>query len=126
MGAKIRFGAVSLDSAEPRRLAEFYRDLLGFEIRYESQRLIVLQGDGVMVTVERVADHRAPDWPGNEVPKQMHLDLFVADLDDGERAAIACGAVKAGFQPAPDQWRVFLDPSGHPFCLTVSAGPGID
>ncbi|MFF2083860.1 VOC family protein [Nocardia sp. NPDC058176] len=117
---------MSLDSAEPHRLAEFYRELLGFEVRYESEELVVLQGDGVMLTVERVADHRAPDWPGNEVPKQMHLDLFVADLDDGERAAIACGAVKADFQPAPDRWRVFLDPSGHPFCLTVPAGPGID
>jgi hypothetical protein len=29
--------------------------------------------------------------------------------------------VKADFQPAPDQWRVLLDPSGHPFCLTVPA-----
>ncbi|MBC7301497.1 MAG: hypothetical protein H5T78_11130 [Nocardia sp.] len=39
-----------------------------------------------------------------------------------EAAAIGCGAVKAQFQPAPDRWRVLLDPSGHPFCLTVPPG----
>ncbi|MBY8863220.1 hypothetical protein K7711_42600 [Nocardia sp. CA2R105] len=62
------------------------------------------------------------NWPGNQVPKQMHLDLFVADLDGAEQAAVGCGAVKADFQPAPDRWRVLIDPSGHPFCLTVPPG----
>ncbi|MEV0032282.1 VOC family protein [Nocardia sp. NPDC050793] len=75
-----------------------------------------------MQTIERVEDHIPPDWPGNRVPKQMHLDLFVTDLDIAEKAAIDCGAVKAQFQPAPDRWRVLLDLSGHPFCLTVPPG----
>ncbi|MFD6355119.1 VOC family protein [Nocardia tengchongensis] len=74
------------------------------------------------LTIEHVADHRPPDWPGNEVPKQMHLDLFVTDLDAAEQAAIDCGATKPDFQPAPDRWRVLLDPSGHPFCLTCPPG----
>nr|WP_245662650.1 VOC family protein [Nocardia vermiculata] len=53
----------------------------------------------------------------------MHLDLFVDDLDIAERAAIDCGASKAEFQSAPDRWRVLIDPSGHPFCLTVPSRP---
>ncbi|MEU1984176.1 VOC family protein [Nocardia sp. NPDC019395] len=125
MTAVARFGAISLDSGDPHRLGQFYRALLDFEIRYESDELVVLQGAGVMLTIEHVADHISPDWPGNQVPKQMHLDLFVSDLDTAETAAIECGAVKADFQPAPDRWRVLIDPSGHPFCLTVPAGPGI-
>ncbi|NNH71236.1 VOC family protein [Nocardia uniformis] len=119
MTAIAKLGAVSLDSRDPHRLAQFYRELLEFEVRYESDELVVLQGAGVMVTVERVADHQPPNWPGNEVPKQMHLDLFVTDLDAAERAAIEIGAVRAEFQPAADQWRVLIDPSGHPFCLTL-------
>ncbi|WP_024804453.1 VOC family protein [Nocardia sp. BMG51109] len=122
MTAIARFGAIALDSRDPRGLGRFYRALLDFEVRYESDELVALQGAGVMLTIEHVADHTPPDWPGNEVPKQMHLDLFVTDLDTAERAAIDCGAVKADFQPAPDRWRVLLDPSGHPFCLTVPAG----
>ncbi|MFI5781986.1 VOC family protein [Nocardia sp. NPDC051570] len=122
MTAIARFGAIALDSRDPRRLGQFYRALLDFEVRFESDELIALQGAGVLLTIERVEDHRAPDWPGNEVPKQMHLDLFVADLDIAERRAIEVGAVKADFQPSPDRWRVLLDPSGHPFCLTVPPG----
>jgi catechol-2,3-dioxygenase len=125
MSAIARFGAISLDSKDPHKLGQFYRALLDFEIRYESEEMVVLQGAGVMLTIEHVADHRPPDWPGNKVPKQMHLDLFVTDLDTAETAAIECGAVKADVQPAPDRWRVLLDPSGHPFCLTVPSGPGV-
>jgi catechol-2,3-dioxygenase len=122
MTAIARFGAIALDSRDARHLAQFYRALLDFEIRYESDDLVVLRGSGVMLTIERVEDHIPPEWPGNRVPKQMHLDLFVTDLDVAEAAAIGCGAVKAQFQPAPDRWRVLLDPSGHPFCLTVPPG----
>ncbi|MFI1460026.1 VOC family protein [Nocardia carnea] len=122
MTAIARFGAVSLDSRDPHHLGQFYRALLDFEVRYESDELVVLRGDGVMLTIELVENHQPPDWPGDQVPKQMHLDLFVDDLDTAERAAIERGAVKAGYQPAPDRWRVLIDPSGHPFCLTVPPG----
>lgn len=122
MTAIARFGAIALDSRDPRGLGQFYRALLDFDVRYESDELVALHGAGVMLTIEYVADHRAPDWPGNEVPKQMHLDLFVADLDTAEQAAIDCGAIKADHQPAPERWRVLLDPSGHPFCLVVRPG----
>ncbi|GAB2682006.1 VOC family protein [Nocardia goodfellowii] len=122
MAAIARFGAIALDSRDARGLAQFYRALLNFEIRYESDDLVVLRGSGVTLTIERVPDHIPPQWPGNAIPKQMHLDLFVTDLDVAEKAAIDCGAVRAEFQPAPDRWRVLLDPSGHPFCLTVPPG----
>ncbi|WP_442858944.1 VOC family protein [Arthrobacter sp. CAN_A6] len=29
------------------------------------------------------------------------------------------GATPAEHQPTPGQWRVLLDPAGHPFCLTA-------
>jgi len=40
----------------------------------------------------------------------------LSDLESAVSAAIALGAVEAAHQPAPDQWRVLLDPVGHPFC----------
>ena len=63
------------------------------------------------------SDHRPPDWA--EGAQQVHLDFALADLDEGERAVLALGARKAEVQPAPDDWRVFLDPAGHPFCLVL-------
>jgi hypothetical protein len=32
---------------------------------------------------------------------------------------LALGARKADVQPAPDNFRVYLDPAGHPFCLVT-------
>jgi len=67
----------------------------------------------------RVPDHRPPTWPGSAVPKQMHLDLAVSDLDEAEAEAVRLGATRASDQPAPGRFRVLLDPAGHPFCLSI-------
>ena len=68
---------------------------------------------------QQVTDYRAPQWPGQVVPQQMHLDLVVADLDEGEAAVRARGATLAEVQPGTT-YRVFLDPAGHPFCLCLN------
>jgi hypothetical protein len=69
-----------------------------------------------MIGFQRIDDHRAPEWPGQTIPQQMHLDVDVDDLDEGEAAVVALGAVKHDHQPGKT-FRVFLDPAGHPFCL---------
>jgi hypothetical protein len=119
MVAIARLAAVSLDSPEPSTLAAFYRQLLDLEVMFETEDFVALQGAGILITVQRVTDHRRPDWPEGEVPKQMHLELAVADLDRAEAGAVALGAVKAAHQSAPDTWRVLIDPAGHPFCITT-------
>lgn len=119
MAAIARLGAISLDSADPVRLADFYRQLLGLEIMFQSDDFIALSGAKVLLTVQRVADHQPPSWPSGDVPKQLHLELAVDDLDASEAGAQALGATKAEVQPSPDSWRVLLDPAGHPFCLTT-------
>lgn len=49
------------------------------------------------VAFQRVDDYRPPDWPGQGVPQQMHLDVDVDDLDEGEAAANEfADVVKAG------------------------------
>jgi hypothetical protein len=57
------------------------------------------------------------------VPKQLHLDLAVTDLDAAQSEAQRLGAAPAAVQPAPDRRRVLLDPAGHPFCLTTQIPP---
>lgn len=44
--------------------------------------------------------------------------MFVDDLDDGERGVLDLGATRTDPQPG-DNFRVFLDPAGHPFCSVV-------
>jgi hypothetical protein len=67
-----------------------------------------------------VDNYEAPTWPDDGVPKQMHLDLAVSDLAEGEREVLALGATRATTQPAPESYLVFLDPAGHPFCLSTA------
>ncbi len=114
-----RLAAVSLDTADPKPVSEFYRQLLGLEVFFESDDFVALKGAAVLLTFQRVADHRPPDWPEGPAPKQVHLELSVDDLEVAEQEALALGATKPTTQPARDKWRVLLDPAGHPFCITT-------
>ena len=51
---------------------------------------------------------------------QMHLDFDVDDLDAAEAIVLAAGATKHDVQPN-DHCRVYIDPAGHPFCLSTLA-----
>jgi hypothetical protein len=72
------------------------------------------------LSFQRVENFVAPTWPVGNMPKQMHLDFEVDDLDEGERHVLSIGARKANYQPG-EHFRVFLEPVGHPFCLTVKS-----
>jgi hypothetical protein len=77
-------------------------------------------GRGAALAFQKVpSGYRPPQWPGQDVPQQLHIDFDVPDLDEGEREVLAIGARKHETQPAPDRFRVYLDPAGHPFCLVV-------
>jgi catechol 2,3-dioxygenase-like lactoylglutathione lyase family enzyme len=118
MTAIARFSLVALDTPDTERLARFYADITGWEVApHDSTGWIELRSDsGPTIAFQEVSDHVPPVWPGNEHPQQAHIDFDVADLDAGEAAVLEIGARKAEFQPGTS-FRVFLDPSGHPFCL---------
>lgn len=118
MAAIAKLGAISLDTSDMATLSTFYRELLDLEVLFESDTFTALKGGPVLLTVQRVDDHQPPVWPGG-LPKQMHLELSVTDLDEAEAKTLAIGATKADTQPNPDIWRVLIDPAGHPFCITT-------
>ncbi|MFE1596552.1 VOC family protein [Nocardia sp. NPDC058705] len=76
-------------------------------------------GSGCDLGFQQVDGYRAPRWPGQDAPQQLHLDLRVEDLDAAEKMALRFGVVRPDHQPGGDRWRVLLDPAGHPFCLVV-------
>lgn len=119
MPAAASLGAVSIDCPDPIALSSFYREVTGWEVAFESETFVALSGPAVWLTLQKVDDYRAPTWPDPDVPKQLHLDFAVTDLDASEAEVLAAGATRAGEQPNPGAWRVYLDPVGHPFCLTT-------
>jgi hypothetical protein len=112
-------GSIALDCASPSALATFWAELLGGEIAFTSETFVAVKTDHVWLAAVQVEDYRTPTWPDGDTPKQMHLDLAVDDLDQSEAEAVQLGAVRAADQPAPDRYRVLLDPAGHPFCLST-------
>jgi catechol-2,3-dioxygenase len=119
MAAIASLRAVVLDCPDPGALAEFYRQLLGGEITKDEDDWVSLTGEpDVKLSFQRADGYRPPDWPSDERPQQFHLDVTVDDVDDAERRVVALGARKHEVQPGEEwNWRVFLDPAGHPFCL---------
>ncbi|CAN5501082.1 MAG: VOC family protein [Iamia sp.] len=113
-----RLDVAAFDCSDPRELAEFYRSIVGGQIvEHPHGDWFELHTPEGKVAFQRIDDHRRPTWPDGDVPQQAHLDIDVDDLDAGEAAVLTLGARKADAQPSPTDFRVFIDPAGHPFCL---------
>jgi hypothetical protein len=54
------------------------------------------------------------------VPQQFHLDLEVTDPAEAGRFAESLGARRVPGAGVERGFTVYLDPSGHPFCLCVA------
>lgn len=112
---------VTLDCADPQVLSAFYGALTGMSEQFSSEEFVALtDGSGVSLGFQRVVGYRPPQWPGQDAPQQLHLDLRADDLDAAEVQALGLGATRPDHQPGDGRWRVLLDPAGHPFCLASS------
>ncbi|MBB5932221.1 catechol 2,3-dioxygenase-like lactoylglutathione lyase family enzyme [Streptomyces echinatus] len=113
--------AITLDCPDPPALAAFYQQATGLEPhpRSDAEFAGLNREDGLFLGFQRVDDYRAPSWPGQTVPQQLHLCFQVEDLDEAEARLLELGAGKPDHQPNGDNARVLTDPAGHPFCLTL-------
>ncbi len=109
---------VSLDCAEPAPLAAFWAAMLDGEVVFATPTTVIVRSRPIWLTALQVSDYCPPTWPAGDVPKQVHLDLAVTDLDGAVAEAERLGGRLAPYQPASDRWRVLFDPAGHPFCVT--------
>ena len=121
---KIKMYAFTVDCKDPYELAKFYADLLKWEIPFHDEEFACVgapgkyQGAYPGIMFQRNPQYKPPVWPEEpETQQQMaHLDFAVNDLERAVQYAIRCGATMADEQFS-DDWRVMLDPAGHPFCL---------
>ena len=114
----IRFDVVALDTPDPAGLASFYSRLLGWPVRRaDDDWYEVSAGSGPVLAFQLAPDHRPPTWPDPTVPQQVHLDFAVNDLPAASAYAESVGARRLSEPGVRTGFVVFLDPSGHPFCL---------
>ncbi len=118
-----RIAMVTLDTADPAASAAFWSGMLGWDVAHQEGDYAMLTGPSNALGFGRVEGYVAPGWPNENGSKQFHFDLAVDDLDAAQEAAVELGATVADPQPG-ETWRVLLDPSGHPFCLTKAGNWG--
>jgi predicted enzyme related to lactoylglutathione lyase len=113
-----RFPSIVIDCPDPAASATFYGAMLDWKVDSNADWADVRADYGQCISFQKVESYTPPQWPGQTVPQQMHLDVVVDDLDSAEAAVLELGATKHEHQPGTT-FRVFLDPAGHPFCLCV-------
>jgi catechol-2,3-dioxygenase len=112
-----RLELVALDATDIAGLASFYSQLTGWQTARNVDGWITLRaGDGQEVAFQEVAEHSPPQWPGQERPQQVHLDLMVDGHEEAAQRAVALGATRLADGAT---WITLADPAGHPFCLSI-------
>ncbi|MCW2517034.1 MAG: glyoxalase [Mycobacterium sp.] len=110
--------SIVLDTRDPRGLAAFYEGVLGGDVEAEDDTWVVLKNPaGRRLAFQLAPDHEPPDFPDPRGSQQFHLDVEVLDVDDAESKVLALGATRVTEAIGEDNFRVYRDPAGHPFCL---------
>ncbi len=122
----IGLGMVVFDTPDPRGLAAFYARLLGWQVDPDDDDddWVTITGPGAAPLAFQLApDLVRPTWPDPAIPQQAHLDLTVADYEGPHALVLELGgAVLDDADAAHPGYRVYADPSGHPFCLCLKGG----
>ena len=128
---------VVLDSNDCRRLAEFYRELLGLAYRPGDEPppngepdgkdwLTLRNAHGWQLAFQQTDGVRPSTWPDGDVPQMFHLDTGVttpAELERQRDRALALGATQLldRTDDEDEPLYVFADPDGHPLCIFVGS-----
>jgi hypothetical protein len=131
--------SVVFDTTDARGLAEFYRQLLGYEYRIGDEGpppsqpdpagqdwlVLVDPTSKARLAFQQVKQLTPPTWPEGGVPQQLHLDLSVPSVPElvaQHETALALGArlLHDRFDDSVEPLYVYADPAGHPFCIFVA------
>ncbi|MBV1856214.1 VOC family protein [Catellatospora tritici] len=105
-----------LDCPDAKQLSTFYAELLGKPVTYAGEGMAMIGEDGAQpLMFQQVTEYRAPRWPDPAQPQQFHLDVTVDDVEAAEAAVLKLGATSLFI--GGENWRVYADPAGKPFCL---------
>ncbi|MFT2707744.1 VOC family protein [Clavibacter zhangzhiyongii] len=125
---RIRRTMVVLDAPDLAAESSFWGALLGGEVEADDDDWHTIRVDGeARVAIQLAPGLEPPVWPseGPRQQQQIHLDLYVDDLDEGRERVLALGGrllQPAEDRTAPGAFDVYADPAGHPFCLCAWGG----
>lgn len=111
-----RIAVIAIDAVRPRRVADFWCGVLGWQVLEEDDDLISIGApDGSWPTIDVAAVPEA-----KVVKNRVHLDLRADGVttDDELERLLSLGARRTDVGQRPeDTWVVLGDPDGNEFCL---------
>jgi catechol 2,3-dioxygenase-like lactoylglutathione lyase family enzyme len=117
---RIKHQVVVFDTADLAAESGFWAGILGGVVDAEDDWHMVFVDGAPRVGVQLAPDHVPPQWPDGSPPQQIHLDLWVDDFEVAHERVTSLGATvlkPAQGGDSPDDFQVYADPAGHPFCL---------
>jgi len=117
---RILFQVVVFDAADLETESAFWGGVLGGTVSAEPDWHMVMVEGAPRVGVQRAPGHVPPDWPDGAPPQQIHMDLWVDDFEEAHERVMSLGATvlkPAAETSGADNFQVYADPAGHPFCL---------
>jgi predicted enzyme related to lactoylglutathione lyase len=118
---RINHQVVVFDAADLAAESRFWAGVLGGTVDAEDDWHMVLVDGEPRVGVQLAPNHIPPEWPDG-TPQQIHLDLWVDDIGTAHDEVMSLGAkvlkpAEDEFPKSGDNYQVYADPAGHPFCL---------
>jgi catechol 2,3-dioxygenase-like lactoylglutathione lyase family enzyme len=117
---RISHQVVVFDAADLAEESSFWAGVLDGIVDAEDDWHMVMVDGAPRVGVQLAPNHVPPDWPDGTPEQQIHLDLWVDDFEAAHDHVMSLGArilKPAGDADSPDNFQVYADPAGHPFCL---------
>jgi hypothetical protein len=114
---RIKYQVVAFDAADLSAESSFWAAVLGGTVDAEDDWHMVLVDGAPRVGVQLAPGHVPPDWPDGDPPQQIHLDLWVDDFKAAHDEVMSLGAKLLKPAASDDNFQVYADPAGHPFCL---------
>jgi predicted enzyme related to lactoylglutathione lyase len=111
---------VVFDAADLAAESTFWAGVLDGTVDAEDDWHMVMVDGEPRVGVQLAPNHVPPDWPDGTPEQQIHLDLWVEDFAAAHDRVMSLGAKvlkTAEDVESPDDFQVYADPAGHPFCL---------
>lgn len=121
---KIKRTIIILDAANLADESAFWANLLGGVVDAEDEFHSVTVNGEWRLGIQFAPNHVAPEWPSGAQQQQIHIDVWVDDLKEAHERVVGLGGtlLKPSEDPsAQEQFQVYADPAGHPFCLCWAA-----
>ncbi len=108
---------VVFDAADLAAESTFWAGVLDGTVDAEDDWHRVMVDGESRVAVQLAPNHVPPDWPDGAPEQQIHLDLWVEDFSAAHERVMSLGARVLKPPAGDDNFQVYADPAGHPFCL---------